>query len=236
MLDTANYFPLVLHWAMTFVVIGLAVAYYWKNMNRAVHPLLWLLTVRQSFAILDFEERRSRFTDFRLLMFLVSQVYAVFVLLFCVNFIFSSRKVIIATNLINFLFTCLGFLIINQDEEFSLSLSFTLLVNNSGTVIFIFLSFGTFLYIIMTLFMNEKYEILVSYHSNHKLQMQYHKILENLNDQIITQNNNGLKYINSLGFETLKQCAQMSDHPIKAYDTVNELQKKINNFESHWES
>jgi len=62
----------IFQWLVTVIAIGLTVAYYWKKVKQAVYPLLLVLTVRQSFALMDFELRRMRFDDFRLLIFEVS--------------------------------------------------------------------------------------------------------------------------------------------------------------------
>ena len=132
--------------------------------------------------MLDFEDRRSRQEDFRLFLFIVVQFNVVFILIFCIILIFTSKRAIVASIAINLLLVCLGFLVMFQDEQLCPSLLLTLLVENWHWTVFIMITMSVFLWILTTLFFNEKYEILVSYHSNQKLQRQYHKILENLSD------------------------------------------------------
>ena len=159
MLKGEFYFGVIYQWTAFFILIGLMIKYF-RGDKQAIYPLIHVLTIRQSIAMIDFEGRRFRIQGFRLFMFSISQVYTVFLLLFCINFISENKKHMYFGNIVNFTFTVVGMLIINQQEKFSINLTLRLLYENLGFVLTTYVAFGIFLYIIMRLFENEKKEIL----------------------------------------------------------------------------
>ena len=100
-----------------FICVVLAVIYYCKD-TKAVYPLLYIITLRQSFALMDFEQRRFRMpSNFEIMQFEIAQVVSVFVLQFCINFMFLNKWVIAISNVSNFLLMTFGTLILNSTEK-----------------------------------------------------------------------------------------------------------------------
>ena len=112
MIKGEYYFGVIYQWCAFAIIFTLMVKYLRGN-KQMIYPLIHLLTIRQSFALLDFEGRRFRMEPFKLQIFIVSQVQAIFQLLFCINFISENKTHMYLTNIINFTITILGELIIS---------------------------------------------------------------------------------------------------------------------------
>jgi hypothetical protein len=60
MLKTKNYFAPAYQWIMSIVCLILAILFYCRGKKNLVYYFIQILTLRQSFAMMDFEERRFR--------------------------------------------------------------------------------------------------------------------------------------------------------------------------------
>ena len=112
-IEQGLYFSIAYQWVIGIACLSLAFAYYYFDNKKAVYPFLLLMTYRQSFALLDFELRRHRFEEQQLIQFVLMQVFTVMVFVSLLSFIFTNLKIVVAGNLVAYLITTLGFLVIS---------------------------------------------------------------------------------------------------------------------------
>ena len=94
--------------------------------------------------------------EFKLTSFIIAQVQAIFVLLFCMNFISENNSLLYFGNIINFTLTFIGELIIQQKQPFSIELTIYLIKNNVGFGVTTYISFAVYIWIVIQLFKKEK--------------------------------------------------------------------------------
>ena len=117
---------------------------------------------------------------------------------------------------VNNTFLCIGIMIVNTKEDFSLELVGNLLADHFTFVIIVMIGCCFFIWMLMELFNSEKYNLLKSCYDKNTLQSQYQQILENMDQAIITDTDYGLKYFNSVGFDFLKEQARMCNENEKS--------------------
>lgn len=199
-----NYFAITYQWIVSLVAFFKVIKFYYYEEVNYVYPLVLLITFRQSFTMLDFEGRRFWDDPKENVFFLISQNSVVIILLFCINFLFKSKKINVAATITNYLMAWFGTIIIVNRFDWNQESFFSLLLNNllqilSGTLFLVFLWFAK------DMMEKEKYELLKSNMERSELQNEYQHILDHFNDSVITQTKtNGIKYFNSEGFNLLK--------------------------------
>jgi hypothetical protein len=161
MLDTKNYFAPAYQWILFTVSLILTFLFYCRGKKNMVYYLIQTITLRQSFALMDFEGRRFRKTAWELQQFVLIQSLTVYCLIVCMNLIVGPSKMRLVSNFVNFLTVYIGGIIINQKEKFSFLLLGTLILENIVSLIMLAFSVTFSVWLIGEITKMEKYNLLM---------------------------------------------------------------------------
>ena len=201
-------FVLLYTWSLNGFCLMCCTLYVLQDQKQLIYPILHFTTIRCILPMLDLEERRFQNSQLIVMIFQVQIMVTILFLLFCMIQIHKINVLFISLPSYLF-FTGLGVLVINQQELrlTSFSILYQILVQ-SLYIQFLWVFLASIFLLIMKEFKDfGRYDILKSAFEQKQLQIEYHNILENLHEAVVTKTDKGLKYFNSLGQKILQKAA-----------------------------
>ena len=130
MYENGFVFGIAYQWGVTVVMAVLLFLYYKCRKSWVINPVLQLITLRNNFAMMDFEGRRFRKDTITIFRFTILQVMAVLTLMFIINVCVNNKFWRWFAIVLNFILLTVGPLIVFTKQPFSFSLVGELLKQN----------------------------------------------------------------------------------------------------------
>jgi len=140
----------------------------------------------------------------------------------------SNNKVLKwGTGIISIIIWKVGYMVWGQNEE--VSFDFITANFNSNPMLIWYMIMGCFgvVYVMNTSFNQALYTILKANYDMTSLQCEYHNILENLDDALISETTQGLKYFNKNGYNVLKECAKLQEKDTECTELLVKMNENI---------